>query len=1669
MEASGAERRDLQVELLERQAGAAMGGFREDGYVNMMTKYGTDRDSSEGYRFEQDQPVPDEELSACYEQDGLFAKVIDAPAEEALRNGFELDGISDDDLVGWIMEELDGLEWTETAMTAIKWARLFGGSIIVMIADDGGGLEEPLNLKKVRSVDELRVFDRSIVQPDVLSAYGARQNGAWASGRRKPGEPEFYDVFSRYGTFRVHESRCLVFRNSILPEKASNTVYQEWGIPEYVRIRRALRDAEVAHGTATKLLDRSVQAVYKMKDLAAEMATEEGENRVLRRLRAIDLSRSLLNSIAIDGDGEDYDFRTFQFTGVPDVIDATCNLLSAITNIPQTILFGRSPAGLDSTGESDLENWYNYVERIQARMLRGNLRRLLTAIACAGRHEGKIDEIPKIKVKFNPLWSLSELEQAQLDQARAAAQQTRANTAAAYVNMQALDPTEVRRKLADSGEFDVETILDDLTDEDLEDVPPAKGGQDSSASAAAPGSAEGGQAAEGRKAEGAEGEEEPRAEKAEEPKAGGIRESQTEERGEKPGPEKNGGEAAQAEPDDGGDGAGNSKRESNSDGGPGSGNWGHAGRPGKVGGSAPGGGRSKRVTTIGPSGEKAYSSFAKERDRLARPHDVSISEFCSLPRGTVLKGDFSNVGIKDKSITKLDRNRYVGESGEEYDHFNVLRSRGGKRVILSEDARWRYETPPRKGPVEGGDITGSCEKGITISEILHKQGFDSLPKMAGREEFDEAVRESGVTAARGYCADSKEVLDSYRDALYNGQFFVECEGGAAYGKGMYSAANFDGRLSQDAMDTAVGYTKGDNVGYVERFSMQKGSRIADYKTINRWYYGNPDMDMESYVNEKALKGESSFKERHGEAAARLYGDFMGYKTDLGAYAAVKRSIGQERLNELLDEMNGIRSGIKKDFDKAYEAERKKIEKYQETFDDEGSLAAALGYDAIRVERGESDYLVVLNRSKCIFLDQSADGGRSDSADGGGQIWFRPAGNGGQEAVRDGKVIGHVWTMEDGVAKGGGSHADAAGNADGIAISESGKPKRSDGGPGSGFHGHAGRPGHRGGSAGRNSPSGAAAGALGSKAGGGSQARVRNERYMGLIPADSYTKDEKYKEAASRMREAADREGALREKARALGEELKGESRPKPRDEWTDEDLFDHFCGRKPTIYTDRGRQLKKESDDVEREMGEAAKSAMRAGDEMMAMKREAHDRQAGEWKRTRPRKAESEEFEGFDTSSTGTPASDQKLEDGRGYIASMPPEEYIKRCAYEIFDRATVESVIGGTSKETVGKYTDMMAAGAKFDMPYLDYSRGGQEGRHRALAAYNLGIKEIPVFVTGYYGSDGREDGGQGSGNWGHAGRPGIVGGSAAGGGKPYRLPTPDGGYTSMAQAKKENAEREKRHGKEPEASGTGKTAWKDTVSQMRADTLAKEENEQAIDMIDCGYLDYDTALEMFKGGTISTAVNKYYDILESNGDLTPTKTTTDKQKSINTIAQEEYGGNYTAARKGEIKKETGASDEEAERYFEAVQKYTASNKLTNDKSALEEYISKAPAYSGEISRGMRFMPGNDNGDYDKFMEQVRSGVVRMEGVSSWTSNNEVARRFAHIADEDWSSIVVTCVANKTSVPIEHITSVGGEDEVLASGFASWSVLNVTETETSHGAKKAYVTVIERGEQNGE
>lgn len=94
----------------------------------------------------------------------------------------------------------------------------------------------------------------------------------------------------------------------------------------------------------------------------------------------------------------------------------------------------------------------------------------------------------------------------------------------------------------------------------------------------------------------------------------------------------------------------------------------------------------------------------------------------------------------------------------------------------------------------------------------------------------------------------------------------------------------------------------------------------------------------------------------------------------------------------------------------------------------------------------------------------------------------------------------------------------------------------------------------------------------------------------------------------------------------------------------------------------------------------------------------------------------------------------KKLAKGlKGEIKMMSPDEYIDALGKDIF-HCSRERVLRGVEWNNVKEYAAKMAAGTKFNIPILDLANETQEGRHRALAAAELGVKQIPILVVTKY-----------------------------------------------------------------------------------------------------------------------------------------------------------------------------------------------------------------------------------------------------------------------------------------------------------------------------------------------
>ena len=257
--------------------------------------------------------------------------------------------------------------------------------------------------------------------------------------------------------------------------------------------------------------------------------------------------------------------------------------------------------------------------------------------------------------------------------------------------------------------------------------------------------------------------------------------------------------------------------------------------------------------------------------------------------------------------------------------------------------------------------------------------------------------------------------------------------------------------------------------------------------------------------------------------------------------------------------------------------------------------------------------------------------------------------------------------------------------------------------------------------------------------------------------------------------------------------------------------------------------------------------------------------------------------------------------------------------------------------------------------------------------------------------------------------------------------------------------------------------SAYAKALDEEQAKVLAMKPNEQALYVFEHDGETEDNCVAAMNNGETEALVKNYFAIMKANGDPTPTKPTSGQVKS-QLKDEVEYGRKYKGyeeARTDYIQKMTGMDAEESAATLKEFEKWFGGSWGSADTATLDNYISKDHAYDGKMYRGMKFTPEG----FDSFMENISPGAtISMKRNSSWSSDEAVARSFAGHASDVVFSVMVTCVKNKTSAPVDHL-STAAEAEVIAHSNAKWTVLHSEVVTWPSGAKKAYLTVVETEE----
>lgn len=387
---------------------------RPGGWRNEVTGAGTERDKGTYTRFGSYYVLGDEELSMLYHGDDLAARMVDIVPDEMLREGFNVD-FGDPDLNAEVAEQLDALGIVDKLADGIRWGRLFGGGALLLGCDDGRSAATPLVPERANALSYLYVFDKRYLYP--LTWYRD-------AGNPKMGQPETYMVsstasYSNEPVSIVHESRLVLFGGATTGIR-ERTVNFGWDFSVLQRPNKILGEFNVGWAAVSSLLQDGNQAVFKMAGLADAIASGQ-EAAMLARMRAIDIGRSVMQALVIDAGGnaedqteESFERQVFPMTGIPETLDRLMLRLSAALQIPVTILMGQSPAGMNATGQSDFQWFYDRIKAQQKLKLAGKIRRIAKVMLATkefGRFGTKAPK--KIDTKFPPLWTEPPLTRAQ--------------------------------------------------------------------------------------------------------------------------------------------------------------------------------------------------------------------------------------------------------------------------------------------------------------------------------------------------------------------------------------------------------------------------------------------------------------------------------------------------------------------------------------------------------------------------------------------------------------------------------------------------------------------------------------------------------------------------------------------------------------------------------------------------------------------------------------------------------------------------------------------------------------------------------------------------------------------------------------------------------------------------------------------------------------------------------------------------------------------------------------------------------------------------------------------------------------------------------------------------------------------------------------------------------
>lgn len=350
-------------------------------------------------------------LTALWSGSWLVQNVVGIIPDDMTRQWFTLGGVGPKHRK-LLEAEQQRSRLRDAVAQGLKWGRLYGGAAgIIMIRGHGSMLDQPLDLETVLpgAFQGLAVYDR-------WCGIAPEPGAVFEGGERIP---EYYSFYGPDGetAARVHHSRVIRFTGRELPplERIAN---QYWGESEVEALyREVVKHDNVSENMAALTFRANVDTMeVESLDQLFSLGSAAQQRRFWNTMQAQSVMRSNFGMQLVNK-GDQIHNTQYTFAGLREVYDSMCMDLSGASRIPMTKLFGRSPAGMNATGESDLRNYYDYIDTMRESVLRPILERLLPVVCMSAWGEAP----DGLDIIFPPLWTPSAKEVAEICEKKAVA------------------------------------------------------------------------------------------------------------------------------------------------------------------------------------------------------------------------------------------------------------------------------------------------------------------------------------------------------------------------------------------------------------------------------------------------------------------------------------------------------------------------------------------------------------------------------------------------------------------------------------------------------------------------------------------------------------------------------------------------------------------------------------------------------------------------------------------------------------------------------------------------------------------------------------------------------------------------------------------------------------------------------------------------------------------------------------------------------------------------------------------------------------------------------------------------------------------------------------------------------------------------------------------------